>query len=37
LGGVPTGGDIAKGPPEAIQAEGLLYRSVLGLGDLGLG
>jgi len=35
--GVATVVDRATGAAEAIQAEGLLYRSVLGLADLGLG
>ena len=35
--GVATVVDRATGAAEAIEAEGLLYRSVLGLADLGLG
>jgi orotate phosphoribosyltransferase len=35
--GVATVVDRATGAAEAIQSEGLLYRSVLGLADLGLG
>src|SRR5262249_52588116 len=35
--GVATVVDRATGAAEAIEAEGLPYRSVLGLGDLGLG
>jgi orotate phosphoribosyltransferase len=35
--GVATVVDRATGAAEAIQAEGLPYRSVLGLADLGLG
>ena len=35
--GVATVVDRATGAAEAIQSEGLLYRSVLGLSDLGLG
>ena len=35
--GVATVVDRATGAAEAIRAEGLLYRSVLGLADLGLG
>jgi orotate phosphoribosyltransferase len=34
--GVATVVDRATGAAEAIQAEGLRYRSVLGLADLGL-
>ncbi|GAB4723900.1 hypothetical protein MOKP126_34760 [Mycobacterium avium subsp. hominissuis] len=35
--GVATVVDRATGAAEAIEAEGLPYRSVLGLADLGLG